>query len=104
MRARKMTCADISPSRGRQSGDAEPVGDDSAAMGKSGAMGRANSKLSTCVETVVDDQGNHRQACLELIPGKCLAPQFGGATWQPQNQITCRHWRSTSCGPHWWKP
>ena len=66
MRARKMTRAAILPNREKQSGDAEPVRDDSAIVGTSGAVGRVNNKVSARIEIVVDDQGNQHQACFEL--------------------------------------
>src|SRR5271165_5419075 len=67
MLAWKMTRAAILPNREKQSGDAEPVRDDSATVGAAGAMGRVNSKLETCPETVVDDHRNQRPARFRLI-------------------------------------
>src|ERR1035438_9883729 len=62
-----MTRVAILPNRERPSGDADPTPNDSATVDTAGTMGRVNSKLSTGVETVVDDDGNQRPACFILI-------------------------------------
>ena len=69
-----MTRVAILPNRERPSGDADPTPNDSAAVDTAGTMGRVNGKLSTGVETVVDDHRDQRPACFKLVsePGPWL--------------------------------